>query len=122
MRDEDHSLRLRRASRSLPPQRLELAGFHDSRDWVSTLTLKLSSPSLSVSLGGFQRILTESLGSELNYYNKIKQLLSSNFYSLSITFQERDLAVVFPPDSSIFPHEFSNEWKLLKNRALEAPL
>lgn len=41
VRDEDHSLWLRRASRSLPPQRLELAGFHDSRDRVSTLTLKL---------------------------------------------------------------------------------
>lgn len=39
VRDEDHSLRLRRASRSLPPQRLELAGFHDSRDWVSTSDL-----------------------------------------------------------------------------------
>jgi len=35
MRDEDHSLRLRRPSGSLPPQRLELAGLHHSRYWVS---------------------------------------------------------------------------------------
>jgi len=37
VRDEDHSLRLRRPSRSLSPQRLELAGFYDSRDWVSII-------------------------------------------------------------------------------------
>lgn len=36
VRDEDHSLRLRRPPGSLSPQWLELAGFHDSRDWVST--------------------------------------------------------------------------------------
>lgn len=36
VRDEDHSLWLCRSSGSLSPQRLELAGFHDSRNWVST--------------------------------------------------------------------------------------
>lgn len=40
MRDEDHSLRLRRPPGSLSPQRLESAGFHDSRYRVSTSTLK----------------------------------------------------------------------------------
>lgn len=35
VRDEDHSLRLRRPSGSLSPQRLELARFYDSRNWVS---------------------------------------------------------------------------------------